>query len=139
MCEYNIANILSLEKFEKKKNKMFSVGDIKKLKDAINKKFEKLSNFTFGQLKKKVSNSLYLSGLDMNALGKIVDYRNYLVHKCFKEKLMNDELSSLDSIDRFVDELNDFEEQVASLNAYLAEVFKQNKTKEIWLRSPFWE
>lgn len=118
---------------------MFSVGDIKKLKDAINKKFEKLSNFTFGQLKKEVSNSLYLSGLDMNALGKIVDYRNYLVHKCFKEKLMNDELSSLDFIDHFVDELNDFEEQVASLNAYLAEVFKQNKAKEIWLRSPFWE
>ncbi len=139
LCEYNLANILSLEEYEQKKGEVLSPNDVEELKIAINGKYEKLSSCTFGKLKKEVSGSLYLSDMNLDALKKIVDYRNYIVHRCFKEKLVNGELSSLDDVDRFVNELNGFEEQVASLNEYLVSVFKQNKTKEIWLHFFLWQ
>ena len=136
MCEYNLANILSLEEYEKSKGNEFSSKDLEKLKKAIDKKFKKLYSCSFGQLKKKVAGSLYLSDMDLDALEKIVKYRNYLAHRCFKEKLMSGGLSSLDDVDHFVDELDGYEERIADLNDWLVGVFEKNKTKEIWERFP---
>lgn len=59
----------------------------------------------------------------MVALKKIVEYRNYLAHRCFKEKLLNNELKSIEDADKFVDELNEFEVMVKDFNEWLLDIF----------------
>ena len=135
MVEYNIANILSIEEFEKEAKAVFELEDIQKIKENIDTKFERLSTLTFGQLSKEVEKSKYLNGVDLVKLKDFVDYRNYLAHRCFKEKLLKNELAKLEDVDSFVDELNVFEIKVVSLNEWLLKVFKNNKIKTVLLRA----
>ena len=132
MNEYNIANILAIEEFEKEKGRTFTEEDIERVRGNINKKFEELSKLTFGQLKKQVEKSIYLKGINIELLEKIVDYRNYLAHRCFKEKLLNNQLNTIEDADKFVDELNDYEVIVCGFNKWLLTIFKENKIKRIW-------
>lgn len=134
MNEYNIANILALEEFEKENDRAFTDDDIERIKKNIDKKFEELSELTFGQLKRHVEKSIYLEGINMDMLAKIVDYRNYLAHRCFKEKLLNNQLKTIEDADRFVDELNEFEVLVHEFNEWLLTIFKKNKIKKIWVK-----
>lgn len=134
MNEYNIANILALEEFEKENDRAFTDDDIERIKENIDKKFEELSKLTFGQLKRHVEKSIYLEGINMDMLAKIVDYRNYLAHRCFKEKLLNNQLNTIEDADKFVDELNNFEVLVHEFNEWLLSIFKKNKIKRIWVR-----
>lgn len=134
MNEYNVANILALEEFEKETGRVFTEDDVYRIKGNINKKFEELSTLTFGKLKKQVEKSKYLANVDMKQLEKIVVYRNYLAHRCFKEKLLNNELSTIEDANRFVEELNDFEVVTHDFNEWLLEIFKKNKIKRIWLK-----
>lgn len=133
MIEYNIANILALEEFEKKQSDTFTYSDVQLIKNNIDIKFNKLSKFTFGRLKDEVEKSKYLANVDMELLKKIVDYRNYLAHRCFKEKLLNNELSSVEDADKFVDELNNFETVSKNFNEWLLTVFRKNRIKRIVL------
>lgn len=135
MVEYNIANILSIEEFKKETKTVFEEKDIEIIKTNIDLKFEKLSTLTFGQLSKEVEKSNYLKEIDMQELKNFVNYRNYLAHRCFKEKLLAHELADIEDIDSFIDELNDFEVRVATLNEYLIHVFKTNKIKTILLKA----
>ena len=64
----------------------------------------------------------------------MVDYRNYLAHQCFKEKLLNNKLETLDDIDLFVNELNEYEVTVAELNEFVLEIFKKHKIKTIFVK-----
>ena len=134
MVEYNIANILSIEEFEKETKTVFEEKDIERIKTNTDLKFEKLSTLTFGKLAKEVETSKYLEGMDLSRLKDFVDYRNYLAHRCFKEKLLNDEMIKLEDVDKFVDELNDFEIKAAALNEWLLGIFKDNKVKTILLK-----
>jgi len=52
MAEYNLANILAIEVFEKETSRLFSLEDIERIKSNIDIKFKKLSTLTFGGLKK---------------------------------------------------------------------------------------
>lgn len=61
----------------------------------------------------------------MTVLEKIVEYRNHLAHRCFKEKLLNNELKSIDDADKFVDELNEFEVMVKDFNEWLLDIFEK--------------
>lgn len=107
-------------------------------KANINEKYEKLTIKTFGQLKDEIKNSKYLTTVDIEALGKIVDYRNYIVHHCFKEKLLRDGLSTFEDVDRFIDELHEYDDLIRELNDKLVEIFKHNKIKTVILaRSEF--
>ena len=133
MIEYNIANILALEEFEKKQSDTFTYSDVQLIKNNIDIKFSKLSKLTFGRLKDEVEKSKYLANVDMELLKKIVDYRNYLAHRCFKEKLLNNELSSVEDADKFVDELNNFETVSKNFNEWLLTVFRKNRIKRIVL------
>lgn len=133
MNEYNIANILSLEEFENENIDVFTENDIKRIRKNIDIKFNELSELTFGKLKKQVEKSKYLADVDMTVLEKIVEYRNYLAHRCFKEKLMNNELKSIEDADKFVDELNEFEVMVKDFNEWLLDIFEKNKIKQIWV------
>ncbi len=133
MNEYNIANILSLEEFENENIDMFTESDIERIRKNIDTKFYELSELTFGKLKKQVEKSKYLADVDMAALEKIVEYRNYLAHRCFKEKLLNNELKSIEDADKFVDELNEFEVMVKDFNEWLLDIFEKNKIKRIWV------
>lgn len=135
MVEYNISNILSIEEFEKETKTDFEENDIKKIKIRIDLKYEKLSTLTFGQLSKEVEKSNYLKDIDMIMLKDFVTYRNYLAHKCFKEKLIANELSKLEDIDKFIDELNDFELTASTLNEYLLGIFKNNRIKSVLLKA----
>lgn len=135
MVEYNISNILSIEEFEKETKTIFEENDIEKIKIKIDLKFEKLSTLTFGQLSKEVEKSNYLKDIDMIMLKDFVIYRNYLAHKCFKEKLIANELSELEDIDRFIDELNDFELMASTINEYLLGIFKNNRIKSVLLKA----
>ena len=134
MNEYNIANILALEEFEKENDRAFTDDDIERIKENIDKKFEELSKLTFGQLKLHVEKSIYLEGINMDMLAKIVDYRNYLAHRCFKEKLLNNRLNTIEDADKFVDELNEFEVLVHEFNEWLLTIFEKNKIKRIWVK-----
>lgn len=134
MNEYNIANIIALEEFEKLNGKVVTEEDIARVRKDADAKFEKLSGLTFGQLKKKVENSKNLANADMELLGKIVDYRNYLAHRCFKEKLLNHELETLEDVDKFIDELNDFEIIIHDFNEWLLKIFEKNKIKRLWVK-----
>lgn len=134
MNEYNIANILAIEEFEKEKNRTFTEEDIERVRGNIDKKFEELSKLTFGQLKNQVEKSIYLKGINMELLEKIVDYRNYLAHRCFKEKLLSNQLNTIEDADKFVDELNDYEVIVHDFNEWLLTIFKENKIKRIWVK-----
>ena len=67
----------------------------------------------------------------MELLEKIVDYRNYLAHRCFKEKLLSNQLNTIEDADKFVDELNDYEIIVHDFNEWLLTIFKENKIKSI--------
>ena len=135
MVEYNIANILSIEEFEKETKTVFEEKDIETIKTNIDLKFEKLSTLTFGQLSKEVEKSNYLKEIDMQELKKFVNYRNYLAHRCFKEKLLANELGKLEDVDGFIGELNDFELMATALNEYLVRIFKTNKIKTILLKA----
>ena len=135
MVEYNIANILSIEEFEKETKTIFEEKDIEKIKTNIDLKFEKLSTLTFGQLSKEVEKSNYLKDIDTIGLKDFVVYRNYLAHKCFKEKLLANELAGLEDIDKFIDELNDFELKSSALNEYLLGIFKNNRIKTLLLKA----
>ena len=134
MNEYNIANILALEEFEKENDRAFTDDDIERVRGNIDKKFEELSKLTFGQLKSRVEKSIYLEGINMDMLAKIVDYRNYLAHRCFKEKLLNNQLNTIEDADKFVDELNEFEVLVHEFNEWLLTIFEKNKIKRIWVK-----
>jgi len=131
MVEYNLANILSIEEFEKNKKIVFTEEDIKIIKDRIDKKFNELSKITFGCLKNKVCKCDYLKDIDYDKLEKIVGYRNYLAHNCFKDKLLKKEFESIDDVDKFVTELNGFETILSEMNDYLLNVFKNQKHKTI--------
>ncbi len=134
MNEYNIANILALEEFEKATGRVYTEDDLVKISGDIDKKFDELSKLTFGGLKKQVKKSKYLADVNMALLEKIVNYRNYIAHRCFKEKLLKHELSTIEEVDRFVDELNEFEVITRDFNEWLLEVFKKNKIKSILLK-----
>ena len=134
MAEYNIANVLAIEEFEKEKKIIFDVSDIERIRNRINEKYEHLSTATFGQLKSLVKTSGYLKTIDFDKLSAIVDYRNYLAHICFKEKLLDGTLDNLKDVDGFVDELNDFELKVVELNEQVLQVFKNNKVKNLLLK-----
>ena len=134
MNEYNIANILAIEEFEKEKGSTFTEEDIERVRGNIDKKFEELSKLTFGQLKSRVEKSIYLEEINMDMLSKIVDYRNYLAHRCFKEKLLNNQLNTIEDADKFVDELNEFEVLVHEFNEWLLTIFEKNKIKRIWVK-----
>lgn len=137
MIEYNIANILSLEEYEKINGKVVNEDDIFKIKNKINEKFNNLSKLTFGQLKNEILNSKYLLNINIESLEKIIEYRNYLVHKCFKEKLLDNELLTIEDVDKFIDELNDFEVITNGLNEELLSIFEKHKIKRITLKENF--
>lgn len=88
MIEYNIANILALENFEKEFITDF-VDDIECIRKNIDKKFKELSKLSIGILKRQVEKSNYLREINFEKLNEFVDYRNYLPSRCFKEKLFN--------------------------------------------------
>lgn len=134
MVEYNLANILAIEEFEKETKAIFEEKDINEIKDKINKKYEELSKYTFGKLKSIVKDSKYLKEIDLNCLEEIIKYRNYLAHNCFKEKLLENQLISVEDVDIFVNELNDFEEKIVSFNEILLEIFEKNKKKSVLLK-----
>lgn len=134
MAEYNLANILAIEEFEKETSRLFSVEDIERIKSNIDIKFRKLSTLTFGRLKKIVEQSVYLKSIDMDILSKVVDYRNYLVHQCFKEKLLNNDLQTLQDVDKFIEQLNDFKEMITDFNDWLVSVFADKKVKSILVK-----
>lgn len=136
MAEYNLANILAIEEFEKETSRLFSVEDIERIKSNIDIKFRKLSTLTFGRLKKIVEQSVYLKSIDMDILSKVVHYRNYLAHQCFKEKLLNNDLQTLQDVDKFIEQLNDFEEMITDFNDWLVSVFADKKVKSIMLKMP---
>ena len=134
MAEYNLANILAIEEFEKETSRLFSVEDIERIKSNIDIKFRKLSTLTFGRLKKIVEQSVYLKSIDMDILSKVVDYRNYLAHQCFKEKLLNNDLQTLQDVDKFIEQLNDFKEMITDFNDLLVSVFADKKVKSILVK-----
>jgi len=134
MAEYNLANILAIEEFEKETSRLFSVEDIERIKSNIDIKFRKLSTLTFGRLKKIVEQSVYLKSIDMDILSKVVDYRNYLAHQCFKEKLLNNDLQTLQDVDKFIEQLNDFKEMITDFNDWLVSVFADKKVKSILVK-----
>ena len=131
MIEYNIANILSLEEFERINGRPVTTKDIEQIKVSINEKYGKLAIKTFGQLKAEIKKSKCLTNVDIEELSKIVEYRNYIVHHCFKEKLLRDELSTFEDVDEFIDELNEYDNLIRELNDQLVEIFKQNKIKQV--------
>lgn len=135
MVEYNIANILSLEEFEKETKREFTIADIERIKQLINERYKSLPTMTFGRLKSEVEKSIYLQRINSESLKTIVDYRNWLAHHCFKELFLDQETVSLEQVETFIDELNDFETVLTGLNNWLIEVFKENKTKSILLKS----
>ena len=134
MVEYNIANIISIEEFEKEEKKIFSSDDIIRIKDKINIKFDKLTKFTFGNLVNEVEKSKYLEDVNIDLLKNIKQYRDYLAHRCFKEKLLENELDCLEDVDKFVDELNDYEQKAKQMNDCLVEIFKKYKIKTILMK-----
>lgn len=134
MAEYNLANILAIEEFEKETSRLFSVEDIARIKTNVDMKFKKLSILTFGSLKKLVGQSKYLKDVNLDELSRMVSYRNYLAHQCFKEKLLNKDLQTLQDVDRFIDELNDFEEMITGFNDWLVSVFADKKVKSIFVK-----
>ncbi len=131
MIEYNIANILSLEEYEEINSKFVSEKEVNEIKENINKKYKELSSLMFGQLGKLLKKSKYLSNIDLDKLGNIIDSRNYIVHQCFKEKLLQNGLLSLDEVDKFIEELNEYECLIVSFNEELLEVFKKHKIKQV--------
>lgn len=135
MIEYNIANILALEEFENESIKDFTEDDIERIRKNIDIKFEELSKLTFGNLKRQVEKSEYLREINLEKLKEIVDYRNYLSHRCFKEKLLNNQLNTIEEIDKFVDELNEFEILVHDFNDWLIVIFEKKKIKRILLKN----
>ena len=68
---------------------------------------------------------------------EIVDYRNYLSSRCFNEKLFNNQLNIIEEIDKFVDELNEFETIVSDFNGRLTMIFANKKIKRIWYKNNF--
>lgn len=138
MAEYNIANILSIEEFEKETADAFTPKDIERIKKNIETRYKKLSgkSYTFGHLAKEAETSVYLSGIDKKALGEIVKYRNYLAHECFKEKLLAGSLKTLEEVDAFVDELNEFKTRVVKLNEEVLEIFKQKRIQPVLIQLP---
>ncbi len=135
MVEYNIANIISIEEFEKETKAVFDATDIERIRSNIETKYQKLSGLTFGKLANEVAASTYLKNIEMKKLEEIVKFRNYLAHNCFKEKLLEHKLEQLEDVDEFVDELNDYEEKARELNDWLVEIFEDNKTKSILLKN----
>lgn len=134
MAEYNLANILAIEEFEKETSRLFSLEDIERIKSNIDNKFKKLSTLTFGGLKKLVEQSIYLKGINLDELSKMVSYRNYLAHQCFKEKLLNKDLQTLHDVDKFIDQLSDFDVMITDFNDWLVSVFSDKKVKSILVK-----
>lgn len=130
MVEYNIANILSVEEFEKINGRIVSEEDIEQLKEDIKHKYKQMTKMMFGDLQKEIKKSKYLANIELDALKNIGKYRNYLVHNCFKEKLI-DNKSSLEDVDKFVDDLNDFEALISDFNNQLVKIFEAHKIKRV--------
>ena len=135
MIEYNIAMILSIEEWEKEKDAVFTMEKFDEVKKKIAKRFKVLSSkkYTFGTLAREVENSVYLRDLDKKALKEVVEYRNYLAHKCFKEKLLNGSLKTIEDADRFAMELTVFEGKAAPLNNYLVSILNKRGTVDLSL------
>ena len=131
MLEYNIANIIAIEKFKKRANKPLSEERFINIKKRIAEEFEKLSKQTFGELKDKVKKSEFLKEIDYNELSEIVEYRNYLAHNCYKEKLLKNELRTIESVDSFVEELNNYECRIRELNDLVVKILESHKLKTI--------
>ena len=136
MVEYNIANILSIEEFEKKVKHELTVSDVDHVRKIVNERYKELSKMTFGQLKNEVKKSDLLQQIDLSALQNIVEYRNWLAHHCFKEQFLDQQAVSLEQVDSFIDELNDYEVTLKELNDWLVAVFKDNKIKMLLLKVP---
>lgn len=134
MVEYNIANIISIEEFEKENKTTFEPSDIERIRLNIEIKYQKLTSLTFGKLVKELSTSIYLKSIKLENLEEIVKFRNYLAHNCFKEKLLENKLDRLEDVDAFVDELNDYEEKAVELNDHLVQIFENNKIKSILIK-----
>ncbi len=133
MIEYNMANIIALEEFEKNKKNVYSKKDVERIRNKIDKKFNNISSLTFGGLNTLVVNSKYLSIVDIDELHKIKTYRDFLAHRCFKDKLLDESLKTLEQVDAFIDELNDYDIRCRTMNEQLLEIFKNNKIKRIYL------
>lgn len=130
MVEYNIANVLAIERYIKIFNKPVTKEKYLRIKEKINQKFLEYKKLTFGGLNNLAKNSKFLEDVDFNTLEECKKYRDYLAHQCFKEKLMKNELNTIDDADAFVDELNKFEEKIAYINEEVLEVFKKCKSME---------
>ena len=134
MIEYNIANILAVEEFEKEAKEEYTQDDIERIRGLINDKYEQLSGMTFGQLKNEVKKSAYLQEIDFNSLQQIVDYRNWLAHHCFKELFHNSEKVPLEDVEAFREELEGFGSVVTTLNDWLVDIYKTQKVKRIYVK-----
>lgn len=135
MIEYNIANIISIEKYVKDHSVIYGSGELENVKLKINEEFEKLlKNKTFGGLIKEAKGNNSLNGFDFKELNDMKKYRDYLAHNCFKYKLMNDQLKTLEDADEFVKELNEYEIKAKKLNEKLIERFKEVKKESILIK-----
>ena len=60
-----------------------------------------------------------------------MEYRNYLAHNCYKEKLLKNELRTIESVGSFVEELNNYECHVRELNDLVVKILENHKLKTI--------
>ena len=136
MIEYNLANIMSIELIEKRKHQFFGLNELEDTKKKIRERFVKLSSkdFTFGRLVREARKCAYLKSIDFHELEMIVDYRNYLAHICFKEKLMNGTLNTIEEKDKFAKELADYESRIAEMNDQLVDIFKERNRQIVTIR-----
>ena len=131
MIEYNISNILAIEDFQKGRNMVLKEDELPDIKQRVEEKFTELLKCTAGQLVYIVKSSSYLNSINADLFAHFVEHRNYLAHRCFKEKLLDNSLSNLESVDKFVDELNDFEVFITDLNEKVSKIFEENKIKPV--------
>lgn len=135
MIEYNIANIVAIEEFVKEEKTVYDKIELDTIKAKIDAKFKDLlKTKTFGQLLCYAEKNDYLKGFDFKELRIIKDYRDYLAHNCFKLKLMNNELNTIEDADAFVKELNEYEVKTKNLNKKLIERFEKVAKQSVLIK-----
>ncbi|MBQ2723622.1 MAG: hypothetical protein IJF72_03090 [Clostridia bacterium] len=134
MVEYNLANILAFDEILREfgaRDSMY-VLEYNEFAEKANFWYSKLSKKSLGYALIRAKTIKYFTKESETLLSQVIEKRNYVIHKLFKEDLTKKKLDTDPSF--YFDELEDIIDLLYSVNNDLIEIFKNQKTEHkcIW-------
>lgn len=137
MIDYNIANILAISDMNTKilEKEPLTEQEYVEIKDKAKKFYNKIISISTGRLRDKFKNSPLLSSDDVSLIQDAIKKRNEIIHKIFIDDLVAKKFDNLEEVDKYIDYLNKFEEDLRNLNEELLCIFRDNRFQLILFKT----